>query len=175
MSKRSVFKFNVEGSDKNAIEEIVKDYIAANGLTFDEEEQMYTTQKPSKKNDVKNAALSVGATLLTGQNTVYYSMGRGLDYVFEDNQLLLRACVINRKMKNAKQMIHSTLNNSQAATWFYRDLKEKLFKPLEANGAKLTGKEVETIQDGSGKVLAKTLLIILGCTIAFIVLLLLLL
>lgn len=171
MSKISVFKFHTGNKDKALIEKTVEEYIQTNSLVYNAEENMYTTMKPSKKSDAKNAALSAGATLLTGKNTVYYTMGRGLSYDFVNEQLILKACVINWKMNNAKQSIHSAATNSQAGTMFYRDLKEGLFKRLEAEGVTLERKETEKIDDGSGKAFAIRLLLILGGVIAFILLL----
>lgn len=171
MSKISVFKFNLDGKDKMMIKKIVKEYIESKGLVYDDDEKMYTTEKPSKKNDAKNVAASAAATALTGRYTVYYTMGRGIGFEVENNQLIIKACVINHKMKDAKYPIHSSFNNSQAGASFYKELKKELFKKLEEEGIKLTSKEYEKIEDGSGKALAKRLMIIFGCTVAFIALL----
>lgn len=174
MSKISVFKFDLEGKDEIFVEKVVKEYAESKGLVYNGDEKMYTTERPTKKNDAKNVAASAAASVLTGKTTVYYTMGRALGYSIENHQLVIRACVINYKMKDAKYPIHSSFNNSQAGAWFYKELKSELFKKFKEDGIKLTSKEYEKIDDGSEKALAKRLLIICGCTVAFIALLLML-
>ena len=155
MSKVSVFKFNIINNEQNInnINTIIQNYLSSRGFFYNNEKGCYTTGTPTKRDDATNVALSAGvsvasAVLTGGQfgSTVFYSVQHGFEYYIKENQLIIKACIIN---KNAKSFIHSTFNNSKAGARYYGDLQGSLFKELKNSNITLQSKEVEQINDGS--------------------------
>lgn len=161
MGKISVYKFDLGNTDSNSVELFVKEYMESIGLVYNSEHNMYETVEPGRKNDVKNAAATAASTLLTGKTTVYYSLGKGLGYEISNNQLLIKACLINYKMKGMRQPVQ---------TWFYKELKKDLFKKLEEKGLKLVGKKTEKVNDPDGNAAQRKAFILCGVILLFMIL-----
>lgn len=153
MSKVSVFRFKINNTEEiDKINQIIDNYLNARRMFYDNEKQCYMTAKPTKQDNIKNAALSTGvsvvASVLTGGVAVfsYNAIQHGFEYQINGNELVIKAYLI---VKNAKKFIHSIFNNSQAGARYYGDLQGTLFKELKNNNVLLTSKEVEKINDGS--------------------------
>ena len=172
MSKISVFKFNLNGQNKDNIENIILNYLSSRGFYFNQEKQFYVTGKPADtaNNVAASIALSAATSILTGsaRGVAITGVQRGFEYKFEEDNLIIKAYLYNAKY-GSKNMIHSTLNNSQMGTLYNADLKNSLFQNLKDSYVTLMNTEAETVNDGSGKKLAKTLLMIFGITILAII------
>lgn len=176
MSKISVFKFNINNNKSiNILNNIIGEYLRTRGFFYNQEKGCYTTGTPTSqdysKNIAKNVGLAVASAALTGGTRVVgvTLIQKGFEVQINGNQLIIKAYLINNKI-NSKQHIHSTFNNSNAATYYYVDLKNNLFKILEKNGITYVGKEIEKINDGTEQKTAKILLIIYGILAAVILL-----
>ena len=164
MSKKSIFKFKLNNTEQeaNILNQIINNYLGTRGFFYNSEKSCYTTGTPTKEENISNAALSVAssiaATAITG-NVVgisYNKIERGFEYKVNNNELIIKAYLIT---KNGTSFIHSTFNNSPAASSYYGDLKNNLFKQLANNNIQLTSKEIEKINDGSEGKTVKILLI----------------
>lgn len=172
MSKISVFKFNINNynsnENSNIIHNIIGEYLGSRGFYYNQEKRCYMTGQPTStaKNIAVNIGMAVSSAALTGGTRVVgvQSLQRGFEFQINGNQLIIKAYLIDSKF-DAKHFIHSTFNNSNAAIYYYSDIKQNLFKKLEANNIIYVSKEVEKINDGSGKKYLKILLIIMGIMI----------
>lgn len=182
MSKISVFKFNINNYNSNdstnIIHKIIGEYLGTRGFHYEQESNSYRTGNPSQQNFNKNMATAVGTALtsaaLTGgtRAVTVRSIDRGFEFQIKGNELLIKAYLIDN-MYNSKSYIHSAFNNTNAAPYYYGDLKNNLFKKLKESNIVHVSTEVEKINDGSNKKYLKILLIIFSIMI-FLPLLLLL-
>ena len=147
MGKISVFKFKLgENTDENAVKELLEQYLASRGFNYSEEASVYSTGAPTKEENAKNMAKSMAVSLASAAvggtfGHVYSRVEHCLDYQLDGKDLTLKA-YLNVKGKK-KVFIHSTFNNSPAASNYYNDLKNVLFKALGELGVEQTGKEIE--------------------------------
>ena len=158
MSKISVFKFNINNNmyeSQNIINNIVGEYLRTRGFYYNNEQKCYTTGEPTQSDKATNIAanaVSLATSMALGASFVHVHqlIQHGLELEINANQLIIKAYLINTKMKS-KQYIHSPFNSSNAAPRYYGDLKNNLFKKLQENNIVLVSTEVEKIDDGSEK------------------------
>lgn len=163
MSKVSVFKFDTNNTEEN-LKNIIHGYLNSRGLIYDSETLNFRTrfQAPNVAKEIGRAVVS---SVLTGGRSIVVksAMDFGFEYYFIQGQLIIKSYLINNKL-NGKMFIHSVFNSAPQADSYYRDLNACLFKVLENNGANLSKKEVEKINDGfEGRNFMHTLKIIALC------------
>lgn len=146
MGKISVFKFRLgDGTDENEVKALIESYLASRGLNYDRAANVYTTGAPTKEENAKNLAKSIGVSLASAAlggtfGHVYAKIEHCFDYQLAGKELVIKAYL---NVKGKKHFIHSTFNNSAAASNYYNDLRNVLFKALAEKGVEQIGKEVE--------------------------------
>jgi len=140
MGKVSVFKFNVNGQNSEYAKNMVGNYLNTRGFKYNNETNYFETPDSAIVKD--NAETS---HVLVSKNPCQ----RGLQYVFEGNQLIIKAYVITGK-KRKKSSIHLVNDSNSAAMEYMTDLRLNLFKSFEARFISKISTNEEDIEDGSG-------------------------
>ena len=134
MSTKSVFVFNYNPNEKDKIIKIIKQYLSDNNFT--------------KRYDIWTKKYPYIKTI----NPV------GFEYDINNNELIIKAYTLGIEY-NTTRFIHSILNNSATGSFYYRELKRKLFKELKKNNVLLNCKKREKINDNANMKTAKNVLI----------------
>ncbi|MBR3523532.1 MAG: hypothetical protein IKN87_02475 [Bacilli bacterium] len=138
MGKVSVYKFNISDSNEQMrAEQIIQQYLVDKNFIYDDKYNCYRVTQQNYTNSID----------------VRY----GLEYRFENNQLVINAFTIN-EILNIKQSINGTS--------FVPYIKE-LIKLLEQNGFMYLGKGKSNSDDNSA---FKRLMVILVCVLLIAIL-----
>lgn len=159
MSKKSVFKFDFKNEKKEIVESIIISYLERNQFVYNDNANCYVIGNLSEK-DIKMDMATTMVSNIQPYYVVNYNFRRCFEYEILDNQLIIKACILNT-FTNGKTYIHSNINSTMEAREYYKDLKYNLFKSLEENIAKLSSIEIEKVKDGSTSKLIKFVLSII--------------
>ena len=180
MSKKSVFKFNINNMQENkeVINNIINNYLSENEFNYNSDEKCYVigtiSEEDANKNmtvNVMNAAIqkhvfNLDPTSAAHLSNVYSNIHPCLEYEVVGNQLVIKAYTLNA-FSNIKAYIHLSANTNMAGREYYNNLQKELFSKLKEKNIILQNIETEKVVDGSGaKLFKKTLL----WTLPFVVL-----
>ena len=153
MSKISVFKFNINRDEQtiNIAKQIISNFLKSRRFFYNNEKLAYTTGKPTKQDYAKDMIGTIASAVSSAAiGSTFYHVRKSIQHGFEvkinGNQLIIKAYLIDCRY-NLKQHIHSLLMSSNAATDYYYDLKNNLFKRLKENNIHLVSTEVEKVKD----------------------------
>lgn len=157
MGKLSVFRFNVNGQNSEYAKNMIGNYLNTRGFKYNNETNFFETQDSSLVKDDESSS-----HVLVSKNPCQ----RGLEYIFEGNQLVIKAYVITGKRRK-KSSIHLVNDSNSAAMEYMTDLRLNLFKSFEARFISKISTNEEEIEDGTsgGSGILKIILIILALLI----------